>query len=87
MDPSEAFKHIAVAVKKVAPFGIPAMTPQTRIMEDLGLDSTSILELLLELEESIGFQADMEDLWPEIFNTLGELAQYVARAAGTSEPA
>lgn len=87
MESSEAFDHIAVAVRKVAPFEMPELTPQTRVMEDLGLDSTSILELLLELEESIGFQADIEDLWPEIFQTLGDLSQYVARAAGISETA
>ncbi|WP_131743278.1 phosphopantetheine-binding protein [Actinomadura roseirufa] len=80
MEPTAVLEQVVIAVKKVAPYETTAMTTHTRLVEDIGLDSTSILELLMELEESVGFEVDVDELEPAAFQTLGSLAQYVADA-------
>jgi acyl carrier protein len=56
----------------------------TRLMEDLNLDSTSVLELLLELEEELQIEIDVEDLDRTDFETVGTVADLVARQAATA---
>jgi acyl carrier protein len=48
------------------------------LMEDLGMSSTTALELVLELEESLEREISVEDLGREDFDTVGSLANYVA---------
>nr|WP_202474362.1 phosphopantetheine-binding protein [Streptomyces sp. SID5466] len=50
----------------------------TRLFDDLALDSTSVIELLMGLEDSIGLEIDPDDLEPEAFGTVGTLTDYVA---------
>jgi acyl carrier protein len=49
------------------------------LVEDLGVSSTAALELMLELEENLQLEISIEDLEREDFNTVGTLADYVAR--------
>ncbi len=54
------------------------VTPETRLFEDLNMDSTSSLELLMALEEVIdGLVIDPETLDVEHFKTVGNLASYI----------
>jgi acyl carrier protein len=48
------------------------------LMEDLGMSSTTALELVLELEESLEREISVEDLGREDFDTVGSLANYIA---------
>ncbi|MGP4022511.1 acyl carrier protein [Actinomadura sp. 3N407] len=49
----------------------------TMLYEELGLDSAGTLALLLDLEDTLGFEVDPEDLDIEVFRTVGTLADYV----------
>jgi acyl carrier protein len=49
----------------------------TLLYEDLGLESIGTLELLLQLEDTLGIEVDPEDLEMEVFRTVGSLADYV----------
>jgi acyl carrier protein len=53
----------------------------TRLMEDLGLTSTTTLELVLELEDSLDIQIDVEDIDQENLASIGTLADYIATHA------
>jgi acyl carrier protein len=53
-------------------------TEDTRLMEDLGLSSSSTLELMLELEDTLEIQINVEDIDREDFRTVGTLASFVA---------
>jgi acyl carrier protein len=55
----------------------PELSESTRLMEDLGLTSSTMLELMLELEESLELQINVEDLDEDV-NTIGRLADYIA---------
>jgi acyl carrier protein len=50
----------------------------TALMDALGMTSTSALELVLQLEESLELEISVEDLDREHFETVGTLAGYVA---------
>jgi len=56
-----------------------SITTQTRFFEDLSFDSTSVLELLMQLETDLGVEFDVETLEPADFDTVGALVAYVAR--------
>lgn len=50
----------------------------TTLMEDLGMSSTTALELVLELEEVLEREISVEDMDREDFNTVGTLADYIS---------
>lgn len=58
-----------------------SITAQTRFFEDLSFDSTSVLELLMQLETDLGVEFDAETLEPADFETVGALVAYVAKQA------
>jgi acyl carrier protein len=68
---------IGSALRDVLDTELPEITEHTRLF-DLGLDSTSVLELLLQLEDALGAEFDNEDLRMSDFETVGSLAQYVS---------
>ena len=59
----------------------PDVGEGTRLMEDLGLTSTSTLELMLELEEDLQIQIDVEDIEPSDLASVGTLADFIASHA------
>ncbi|MCP3013965.1 phosphopantetheine-binding protein [Nocardiopsis dassonvillei] len=48
-----------------------------RLFDDLHLDSTSMLEVLMSLEESIGLEVSPEDLEIEVFESVDTLTDFV----------
>jgi acyl carrier protein len=68
-----------VALGRVLKTQLPGLTEETRLMEDLNLDSTSVLELLLEIEDELGIQIDVEGIEQRDFATVGALADLITR--------
>ena len=52
-----------------------------RLFDELGLSSSSTLELLLELEEALEIQIDVEEIDQDDLETIGSLASFVATHA------
>ncbi|QUH05538.1 acyl carrier protein [Saccharopolyspora erythraea] len=48
-----------------------------RLFDDLHLDSTTMLEMLMELEDSIGLEVDAEDLDVDDFQTVDTFLDFV----------
>ena len=59
------------------------VTPDMRLMDELGLSSSLALELLLELEEQLEIQIDVELMDPDQMTTVEDLATFIA---GHSRP-
>jgi acyl carrier protein len=59
------------------------LSPDTLLVEELGLDSMSVLELLMDLEERLGIEIDSDRLEPEHLATIGGLACFLAECAAT----
>ena len=57
---------------------LEAVTNETALFHDLGLDSTSVLDLLMNLEDKTGLEIDTEDLELEDFQTVGSLVSFVS---------
>lgn len=54
------------------------VSEETRLMADLGLTSSTTLELMLELEERLEIQINVEDIDQDDVTTIGALADYIA---------
>ena len=52
----------------------------SRIMEDIGLDSTSAMEVLMELEDRSPLEVDPNDLDIDDFRTVGAFVHFLDRS-------
>ncbi|WP_217223178.1 phosphopantetheine-binding protein [Streptomyces anulatus] len=59
------------------------LTEDTRLFDDLDLDSTSMLELLVEIEEALDVQVDPDELAVVDLQTVGTLTDLFARRSQT----
>jgi acyl carrier protein len=69
---------ICALLPKVLKREVSGASADSNLMNDLGMSSTTALELVLELEESLQREISVEDLGREDFDTVGTLATYVA---------
>ena len=53
------------------------ISDDAELYESLGIDSSGIVNLLLELEQSCKVEFDMEALQPEHLSTVGSLAKVI----------
>lgn len=83
------FDAVAEALRVVLDFqSIDRFTPDTQLETDLGLDSGLMLELLMQLEETIpGLQIEQGALSHDQFRTIGTVCDYVADRIAAREPA
>jgi acyl carrier protein len=79
-DRADIIAKIEAALSEVLMRDISGLSESTRLFEDLQLDSTAVLELLMALEDNIGFEVDPDNLDMADFKTLGTLADYVSVA-------
>ncbi|UED82943.1 acyl carrier protein [Streptomyces profundus] len=77
MTRTEIVEHLRIALSAVLNKEFPTLTPELRLFEDLALDSTSVIELLMSLEDTMGLEIDPDELGPEVFQSVGSLADYV----------
>jgi acyl carrier protein len=75
---AEIVDHLARSLTVILNKEIPGFNAETRILEDLGLDSMRFIELLMSLEDTLGLEVDAETLEPEVFTTAGGFADYIA---------
>ncbi|MDB1085983.1 acyl carrier protein [Streptomyces sp. ACA25] len=71
---------IVTALSEVLGQELTDVTEDTRLFDDLQLDSTSVLSLLLALEDGLGLEVDPESLEHHHLESVGSLAGYVAEA-------
>jgi acyl carrier protein len=72
------FDSIGQILPRVLGREIPQIADGTLLMNELGLRSATMLELLLELEENLEIQIDVEDIDSGGMNSVGDLADFVA---------
>lgn len=71
-------EEVKNALLEVLEVKVDQIRPESKLFEELNLDSTSVLELLMVLEDRIeGLSIDPEDLEPKYFETVESLATYV----------
>jgi len=56
-------------------------------LEEGIVDSTGILELLMFVEETFNVKVEDEEVLPDNFDSVDQLARYIRRKKGVAEPA
>jgi acyl carrier protein len=77
--------HLEELYEVIAPFnkhGVP-LTPQIRFVDDLGLDSLSVMEVVAEIEDRFDITLPL-NLLPDI-HTIADLDQCIRRLRGSND--
>jgi acyl carrier protein len=77
MNRNEIVEHVRVALAQVLNREMPELDEDARLFEDLSLDSTSVIELLMGLEDTIDLEIDPDELEPEVFRTVRTLSDFI----------
>ena len=77
MDRPKLVAAIETALSEVLEREVTGLTEETRLFEDIHLDSTSVLELLMALEDLVEISVDPETLDMDDFKSVGTLANYL----------
>jgi acyl carrier protein len=85
MERDSVISAIESALTEVLEREVSGLTEDVRLFEDLHLDSTSILEMLMALEDAVDISVDPEDLDMDDFKSVGSLTEYVLSQQATSE--
>lgn len=76
MTDQEIIKQINSSLAEEFEFDLGAMTPETTIFEDMGLDSLDVVDLVIVLETSFGMKIREEEAIRKI-RTLGDIHTFV----------
>ncbi len=77
-DRQQIHAAIVAALSEVLGQELTDVTGQTRLFNDLNLDSTSVLGLLMALEDGLDMQVDPENLEQRHLETVGALTDFIA---------
>ncbi|QUH01519.1 acyl carrier protein [Saccharopolyspora erythraea] len=77
MEKHEVVSAVETALTEVLEREVSGLAAGDRLFEDLHLDSTSVLELLMALEDGIGIEIDPETLDMDDFQSVGTLTDYL----------
>ncbi len=81
MERGDVIAGIERALTDVLQREMPVLTEDVRLFDDLNMDSTTALELIMTLEDTIGVEIDAENLSMDDFQTVGTLADYLMDVA------
>ena len=79
MNHSTVVTAIEAGVSEALHRPVTGLTDDIRLFEDLHLDSTTSLELLMAMEDAFGLLVDPEALDLDDFRTVGTFAAFVLR--------
>lgn len=77
MEHSDIVEHLRLSLTVVLNRELGEFSDDTRILEDLELDSLRFVELIMSLEDTLGLDVDPESLEPEVFSSVGTFADYI----------
>jgi acyl carrier protein len=86
METQDVVTAVEAALTEVLEREVTGLTSEVRLFDDLHLDSTSVLELLMALEDGIEIEIDPETLNMDDFRSVGTLTDYLlARRAEAAD--
>jgi acyl carrier protein len=80
--PDRIVEAIVTALARVLDGDLPELTEDSRLLDEVGLDSTGVFELLIQLEELLDIEFDTDNLQMTHFATVRSLAEFVAAETG-----
>ncbi|GAB2658797.1 acyl carrier protein [Saccharopolyspora gloriosae] len=82
-DRATTVTSVITELKAVLDYELPELTEQSKIFEELGLDSTGVFELMMRLEEALDIEFDTDSLEMGHFETVGTLTDFVLGESGS----
>lgn len=79
----ELHQQLADILQRIAGADPGTLTPEARLIEDVGVDSLGFYEILIEADEQMGLKIDEKDLLT--FRTVGDVLDYLE--ARSTDPA
>ncbi|MET7482501.1 acyl carrier protein [Streptomyces sp. NPDC005538] len=76
----DVVRSVVDALSEVLNRELPDADAGTRLFEDLGLDSTAVLELLMAVENRLDVEFDPDTFEQEHFASVGSLSTYIREA-------
>lgn len=86
MNRTDLVRRIELALSEALERPVENLSEDVRLFDDMHLDSTSMLEVLMALEDTVGVEIDPEGLEMEDFATVGSLTEFLMRQAPTATP-
>lgn len=77
LDRAAIRERVVEALSSVLGRELADVDDSTRLFDDLNLDSTSVLGMLMELEDKVGMEVDADELEPEHLETVGALTDFI----------
>jgi len=77
MESKDIIEHLQNSLSVILDRELTEFSSETRIFDDLGLNSMRFIELLMSLEDTLGLVMDPDSLEPEVFHSAGSLAEYI----------
>jgi acyl carrier protein len=87
MDREAIVRALETALTDVLERPVTGLRGEVRLFDDLHLDSTTMLEMLMALENSIGLTVDPEELDADDFETVDTFTDFVQSALRNQVPA
>lgn len=66
---------------QLVPGSLPDLAVDSDLVGEGVLDSTAFMQMVLWVEEQFGFAVDVEEMTPENFGTVRNMAEYLRRKA------
>jgi acyl carrier protein len=73
---------VSTALTRVLDTEAAVLTEDSRLFDEVGLDSTGVFELLMQLEELLDMEFDTDNLQMSHFASVRSLAEFVAAETG-----
>ncbi|MGW2817234.1 acyl carrier protein [Streptomyces sp. NPDC001415] len=74
---------ISDALTEVLDYDLPQLGEESRLFDELGLDSTGVFEMLMRLEEALDIEFDTDSLEMAHFTSVRSLADFIATEMGS----
>jgi acyl carrier protein len=80
MERSEIVAAVERSIAEVLRQDLVSLSESARLFEDLNLDSTALLELLMAVEDHLSIEIDTSTMNIDDFATVGSLADHLVEA-------
>lgn len=80
LDHEAVVAAVTKALEETLGRDLPDLTESTRLFDDLAIDSTGVLGVLIALEDSLDIEIDPDSITEEHFATVGGLTDYALTA-------
>jgi acyl carrier protein len=87
MDRKDVVQALETALTEVLERPVTGLRGEIRLFDDLHLDSTTMLEMLMALEDSIGLVVDPEELDVDDFESVDTFTDFVLSVQLAPAPA